>query len=179
MTGHPETHLLGIRLRDSARLRYAAADSGEIAVGSWVIVAVDRGEEPAQVVVTSDQMTAVEMPETPVPVLRVLDDDEIQRTTPACDGAPSEVSEGTRLVGGVGHFDPARQGISHEDQRYRQLKAQLPRLGQRLTTARGSATVVALDVFKATLTVRYDGNGQEESLGVADVPGRDGMQEEG
>lgn len=179
MTGHPEIHLLGVRLRDSARLRYVTSNSDDIAVGTWVVVATGQGEEPAQVIVASDQMTTVDMPEAPVPVLRELDGNEIQRMTPDCDDAPHVVSEDTRQMGGVGYADPARRGISHEDQHYRQVKGRFPRLGQRLVTARGAGMVVSLDVFNEILTVRYDENGQEESLGVADFSGLDGMQEEG
>lgn len=179
MTGHPEIHLLGVRLRDSARLRYVTSNSDDIAVGTWVVVATGQGEEPAQVIVAPEPMAADTEPEKPAPVVRILDDAEIQQMTPACGDASLEVSKDTRQMGGVGYADPARRGISHEDQHYRQVKGRFPRLGQRLVTARGAGMVVSLDVFNEILTVRYDENGKEESLGVADFSGLDGMQEEG
>jgi cell fate regulator YaaT (PSP1 superfamily) len=46
--------------------------------------------------------------------------------------------------------------LSYENEQYRQMKAIMPKLGQKVTTARGEGTVIALQILKDLVTVRLD-----------------------
>lgn len=62
--------------------------------------------------------------------------------------------------------------LSYENEQYKQLKAVLPRLGQRVETHDGPGQVVALQVLKAQATVRLDHNGEQITVAGADLMAR-------
>jgi cell fate regulator YaaT (PSP1 superfamily) len=51
--------------------------------------------------------------------------------------------------------------LSYENEQYKQMKAIMPKLGQRVETPGGSATVIALQILKDLVTVRLDADGTE------------------
>jgi cell fate regulator YaaT (PSP1 superfamily) len=65
--------------------------------------------------------------------------------------------------------------LSYENEQYRQMKAVMPKLGQKTETPRGPGTVVSLQLLKGLVTVLLDGESQEETfpareLGFGEVP---------
>lgn len=58
----------------------------------------------------------------------------------------------TRLSG---MSEPFAYGSSYENEQYRQAKAHMPRLGQRVITDEGEGTVVSLQILKDLVTIRY------------------------
>lgn len=61
--------------------------------------------------------------------------------------------------------------LSYENEQYRQTRQLLPRLGQRIATGNGPATVVSLQILKELVTIRYDESGRQETLPAAEVLG--------
>lgn len=65
--------------------------------------------------------------------------------------------------------------LSYENDQYRQMKAVMPKLGQKTDTPRGSGTVVSLQLLKGMVTVLLDAENTEETfpareLGFGEVP---------
>jgi cell fate regulator YaaT (PSP1 superfamily) len=65
--------------------------------------------------------------------------------------------------------------LSYENEQYRQMKAVMPKLGQKTETPRGPGTVVSLQLLKGLVTVLLDGENQEETfpareLGFGEAP---------
>ncbi len=59
--------------------------------------------------------------------------------------------------------------LSYENEQYKQMKAVLPRLGQRIETPAGTAMVVSLQVVREIVTVRVLDSGQEITFSGADL----------
>ncbi|HEV2072235.1 MAG TPA: hypothetical protein VGR29_01220 [Thermomicrobiales bacterium] len=75
----------------------------------------------------------------------------------------------TRLMGGLGTFGRKPDTLSRENEHYRKIKEDLPRLGQRVRTHDGEGMVVALQVFRELVTVRYTDGGREMAHPVTDL----------
>ncbi|MCO5221197.1 MAG: hypothetical protein M9947_06375 [Thermomicrobiales bacterium] len=65
--------------------------------------------------------------------------------------------------------------LSYENEQYRQMKAVMPKLGQKTETPRGPGTVVSLQLLKGLVTVLVDSDNTEETfpareLGFGDAP---------
>ncbi len=65
--------------------------------------------------------------------------------------------------------------LSYENEQYRQMKAVMPKLGQKTDTPRGPGTVVSLQLLKGLVTVLLDAENTEETfpsreLGFGEVP---------
>ncbi len=65
--------------------------------------------------------------------------------------------------------------LSYENEQYRQMKAVMPKLGQKTDTPRGQGTVVSLQLLKGLVTVLLDEENVEETfasreLGFGEVP---------
>jgi cell fate regulator YaaT (PSP1 superfamily) len=65
--------------------------------------------------------------------------------------------------------------LSYENEQYRQMKAVMPKLGQKTETPRGAGTVVSLQLLKGLVTVLLDSDNTEETfpareLGFGEVP---------
>ncbi len=65
--------------------------------------------------------------------------------------------------------------LSYENEQYRQMKAVMPKLGQKIETQRGLGTVVSMQLLKGLVTVLIDNDNTEETflardLGFGDVP---------
>lgn len=155
-------HVVGVRLRGSSQLRFFDTKDSDIRPGSWVLVLTESGQEPAQVVIAPQQMLSLGDEMSLETIVLTLTDSEIDRFgIPADDGLP-ERDCATRQIGGVGFHEASRDGVSRADAQYRRVKQELPRLGQRVETGQGRATVVALDVSSALVTIRYDETGEQE-----------------
>ena len=74
-----------------------------------------------------------------------------------------------RLVGGLGISDRKHYSLSRENEQYKRIKEDLPRLGQQVRTDRGEGTVVGLQVFRGIVTVRYTDGGLEMTHTVTDL----------
>lgn len=61
--------------------------------------------------------------------------------------------------------------LSYENEQYRQAKRILPRLGNSVTTADGTGTVISLQVLKELVTVRLDDTSEVKTINAADVLG--------
>ena len=59
--------------------------------------------------------------------------------------------------------------LSYENEQYKQLKAVLPRLGQRVETPDGWGQVVSLQVLKEQVTVRLEQSGEQVTLASSDL----------
>ena len=59
--------------------------------------------------------------------------------------------------------------LSYENEQYKQLKAVLPRLGQRVETPDGWGQVVSLQVLKEQVTVRMEQSGEQVTLASSDL----------
>jgi cell fate regulator YaaT (PSP1 superfamily) len=65
--------------------------------------------------------------------------------------------------------------LSYENDQYRQMKAVMPKLGQKIETPLGAGTVVSLQLLKGLVTILPDGENQEQTfpareLGFGDAP---------
>jgi hypothetical protein len=65
--------------------------------------------------------------------------------------------------------------LSYENEQYRQMKAVMPKLGQKIETPRGTGTVVSLQLLKGLVTVLVDVDNTEETfpareLGFGEAP---------
>jgi cell fate regulator YaaT (PSP1 superfamily) len=65
--------------------------------------------------------------------------------------------------------------LSYENEQYRQMKAVMPKLGQKTETPRGTGTVVSLQLLKGLVTVLVDADNTEETfpareLGFGEIP---------
>jgi hypothetical protein len=65
--------------------------------------------------------------------------------------------------------------LSYENEQYKQMKAVMPKLGQKTDTPRGAGTVVSLQLLKGLVTVLLDTDNTEETfpareLGFGEVP---------
>lgn len=65
--------------------------------------------------------------------------------------------------------------LSYENEQYRQMKAVMPKLGQKTETPRGMGTVVSLQLLKGLVTILLDADNTEETfaareLGFGDAP---------
>jgi len=65
--------------------------------------------------------------------------------------------------------------LSYENDQYKQMKAVMPKLGQKTETPRGAGTVVSLQLLKGLVTVLLDRDNTEETfaareLGFGEVP---------
>jgi cell fate regulator YaaT (PSP1 superfamily) len=65
--------------------------------------------------------------------------------------------------------------LSYENEQYRQMKAVMPKLGQKIETPRGTGTVVSLQLLKGLVTVLVDADNTEETfpareLGFGEAP---------
>lgn len=72
---------------------------------------------------------------------------------------------------GVPDFMPGdRPGwYSHEDRNYREVKAGFPPLGQGVSVAAGDGTIVARDLVRERITIRYDHSGREETVPASEL----------
>lgn len=86
--------------------------------------------------------------------------------------------EQARLVGGLGASGRRGRRVSDENEQYKKVKQQLPDLGQQVMTDEGEGTVVALQVFRQLVAVRYAGSGREEIYPAAELVGRPCASEE-
>jgi cell fate regulator YaaT (PSP1 superfamily) len=59
--------------------------------------------------------------------------------------------------------------LSYENEQYKQMKAIMPKLGQRVETPGGTATVIALQILKDLVTVRLDADGTETQFTAVDL----------
>jgi cell fate regulator YaaT (PSP1 superfamily) len=75
----------------------------------------------------------------------------------------------TRLVGGLGTSGRKPHNLSHENEQYRKIQEDLPRLGQWVKTDCGEGMVVGLQVFRGIVTIRYRDGGLEMTHTVTDL----------
>jgi cell fate regulator YaaT (PSP1 superfamily) len=59
--------------------------------------------------------------------------------------------------------------LSYENEQYKQMKAVMPKLGQKVTTSRGDGTVIALQILKDLVTVRLDSEQADAEFTAAEL----------
>ncbi len=59
--------------------------------------------------------------------------------------------------------------LSYENEQYKQLKAVLPRLGQRVETTQGWGQVISLQVIREQVTVRLEESGEQVTMPGSDI----------
>lgn len=75
----PAASVAGVRFRDSGRTFYFRADTNDLEIGQWVVVETSRGQEAGRVVIAPHQVRLNLLQGELKPILRFLDDDEVQR----------------------------------------------------------------------------------------------------
>lgn len=75
----PAANVVGVRFRDSGRVYYFAAADSELATGEWVVVETSRGREAGRVIITPHQVRLSQLQGELRPILRRLDEDDVER----------------------------------------------------------------------------------------------------
>ena len=160
--------LVGVRMPGESDVIFCGAGDVECAIGEWVLLAGPSREYPARVVIVTGHWHGSVVSST-WRVLRSMRSEEV-----AGFASNSEVAQPFPAgpeIGAIGPV-PAEKpkgmdtdipgpSLSREDERFRRLKRTLPKLGQTVTTDHGDAMVIAIDVFRRSLTCAMASDGSE------------------
>lgn len=158
--------LVGVRLPGEPNVIFCGVGDVECAIGEWVLLAGPARECPARVVIVTGHWHGSVVPSV-WRVLRSMQSDEV-----AAFASNSEVAQPSPAVPEIGSIGPLPSekpdgaeirgpSLSREDERFRYLKSALPQLGQTVTTGRGEAMVIAIDVVRRSLTCAMVSDGSE------------------
>ena len=75
----PSARVVGVRFRDSGRMYYFDAREIRLHPGDWVVVETSRGREAGRVVIAPHQIALAKLQGDLKPILRRLDDTDVQR----------------------------------------------------------------------------------------------------
>ena len=74
----PDSRVVGVRFRDSARVYFFETDRSDVDVGTWVACTTSRGQEAGRVVVAPKQVLMSQLDGTLTPIDHVLQPDDVE-----------------------------------------------------------------------------------------------------
>lgn len=167
---------LGVRIRGESRITFCHGD-GMIRIGDWVIIPGSEGEQDGLVVLTEDQIVLAETDAKLPLVLRRATEADLQPDVSDHQSSSLISPDDQTGFGGTGFpvrgGAPAR-GTSFEDEKYRELKSALPRLGDLMVCDEGEMMVVGVNLRESTLTIRRIEGAETRTISLQDVRPRMG-----